>query len=83
MPYGVAVVSVDPGSSADQAGLQPSSNGKGDVITAIDGKPMKTFDDLANYIDQKSVGDKVTLTVHRDGKDIQLTATLQAWDSSA
>jgi S1-C subfamily serine protease len=44
---------------------------------------MKTFDDLANYIDQKSVGDKVTLTVHRDGKDIQLTATLQAWDSSA
>ncbi len=83
VPYGVAVVSVDPGSSADQAGLQPSSNGKGDVITAIDGKAMKSFDDLANYVDQKSVGDKVTLTVHRNGKDLQLTATLQSWNSSA
>jgi S1-C subfamily serine protease len=83
VPYGVAVVNVDPGSSADQAGLQPSSNGKGDVITAIDGQPMKTFDDLANYIDQKQVGDEVKLTVHRDGKDIELTAKLESWDSSA
>jgi len=81
--YGVAVVSVDPGSAADQAGLKPSENGNGDVITAIDGKPMKTFDDLANYIDQKQVGDEVKLTVHRDGKDIQLTAKLESWDSSA
>lgn len=81
--YGVAVVSVDPGSSADQAGLKPSANGTGDVITAIDGQSMKTFDDLANYIDQKQVGDEVKLTVHRDGKDITLTAKLESWDSSA
>ncbi|MBF6600979.1 MAG: trypsin-like peptidase domain-containing protein [Dehalococcoidia bacterium] len=81
--YGVAVVNVDPGSSAEQAGLQPSSNGNGDVITAIDGKTMKTFEGLANYIDQKNVGDKVTLTVRRGGKDLKLTATLQAWNSAA
>jgi S1-C subfamily serine protease len=81
--HGVLVASVQSGSSADKAGLQSPSNGSGDVITAIDGKQMNTFDDLANYIDTKNVGDKVTITVHRDGKDIQLTATLESWDSSA
>jgi putative serine protease PepD len=81
--HGVLVASVQNGSSADKAGLQSPSNGAGDVITAIDGKPMKTFDDLANYIDTKTVGDKVTITVHRDGKDQDLTATLESWDSSA
>ncbi len=83
VPYGIAVVTVAPGSAAEQAGLRGASNGNGDVITAIDGKPMKSFDALANYIDSKSVGDKVTLTVHRDGKTIQLTATLQAWGTTA
>ena len=81
--HGVAVISVESGSAADEAGLQSPANGTGDVIVAIDGKPMKTFDDLANYIDTKTVGDEVTLKVHRDGKDIELTATLRAWDSSA
>jgi len=80
---GVAVATIDPGSAADKAGLKASSAGQGDVIVAIDGKAMKTFEDLADYIDSKQVGDKVTITVHRDGKDMDLTATLQAWDSSA
>ena len=81
--HGVAVISVERGSAADDAGLQGSSNGTGDVIVAIDGKDMKTFDDLANYVDSKSIGDKITLKVHRDGKDTDLTATLKAWDSGA
>jgi S1-C subfamily serine protease len=80
---GVAVQTIDPGSAADKAGLQASSDGQGDVIVTIDGNAMKTFEDLADYIDSKQVGDKVTITVHRDGKDMELTATLQAWDSSA
>ena len=81
--YGVAVANVESGSAADDAGLKAPSGGNGDVITAIDGKPMKTFDDLAGYIDSKNVGDKVTLTVHRDGKDMQIDVTLKGWDSSA
>ncbi|MDP9238409.1 MAG: trypsin-like peptidase domain-containing protein [Chloroflexota bacterium] len=80
---GVVVVLVESGSSADKAGPKSSSNGTGDVITAIDGHSMKTFENLADYIDGKSVGDQVKLTVHRDGKDIELSATLMAWDSSA
>lgn len=83
VPYGVAVLSVENGSAADGAGLVSSADGTGDVIVEIDGEPMRTFEDLADYIDGKSVGDQVTLKVHRDGEDIELTATLEPWDSSA
>jgi len=83
VPYGVAVISVDPDSAADDAGLRPSQNGDGDVIVEIDGQPMETFEDLADYIDSRSTGDDVTLKVHRDGEDIELQATLRSWDSSA
>jgi S1-C subfamily serine protease len=81
--FGVAVMAVESGSSADKAGLKSAANGVGDVIISIDDQQMKTFDDLANYVDSRQVGDKVSLKVHRDGKDIDLTATLQGWDSSA
>lgn len=83
VPQGVAVISVDPGSAADEAGLQESADGEGDVITAIDGQPMNTFEKLADYIDGKNVGDEVTLSVRRDGEDLELTATLRSWDSTA
>jgi 2-alkenal reductase len=47
----------------------------GDVITAIDGQPVKTFDDMLVYLSlQTSPGQEVTLTVLRDGKyqDVKL-----------
>ena len=81
--HGVAVVAVDSGSGAGQAGLKSSANGKGDVIIALDGKAVASFDAVADYIDTKSVGDQVKLTVQRDGKTIDITATLKSWDSSA
>jgi S1-C subfamily serine protease len=81
--HGVAVLTVEPGSAADDAGLESSENGEGDVITEIDGQAMKTFEDLADYVDSKQVGDEVTLTVQRDGEEIELQATLESWDSSA
>jgi S1-C subfamily serine protease len=83
VPYGVAVLTVERGSAADDAGLQPAENGTGDVIIEIDGQAMHKFEDLANYIDTKKAGDEVTLKVHRDGKDVELKATLKSWDSSA
>ena len=45
--------------------------------------PTKKFEDLANYIDTKKVGDQVTLTVRRGGKDIQVTATLESWGNAS
>jgi C-terminal processing protease CtpA/Prc len=51
----------------------------GDIITAIDGQPTRQIDDIINYIElHKNVGDNVKLTVNRDGKVMDLTATLQA-----
>ena len=47
----------------------------GDVITAIDGHPVKTFDDLLVYLSlHTSPGQEVTLTILRDGKykDVKL-----------
>ena len=51
----------------------------GDIITAIDGHPVRQIDDIINYIEsQKGVGDNIKLTVNRNGKIMDLTATLQA-----
>jgi S1-C subfamily serine protease len=80
---GVRIIAVENGGAGDQAGLRGSENSGGDVITAIDGVAMTKFEDLADYIDSKQVGDEVTLTVRRDGKDIELKARLEAWNSSA
>ncbi len=79
---GVMVGQVLAGSPADRAGLKgadreveteflpvcPKEAG-GDVITAIEGKPVTTFDNVLDYLMRyTSPGDKITLTVLRDGK---------------
>ncbi len=85
--HGLLVVSVRPGSPAEQIGLRPAQRRRtvfgrlvftgGDIVTAVDGHPLKTRDDLILYLEnRKRVGDQVTLTVWRDGKSIELTATL-------
>lgn len=75
---GVLVVDVARRSAADDAGLR-----EGDVIVALDGQPVETFDQLADAIDAKEVGDTVTVTVNRDGEELQLTAKLRDWDAQA
>jgi S1-C subfamily serine protease len=80
---GVVVASVTPGSPADIAGIIGRvENGNipaGDIITAIDGHQVKRMEDIISYIEeQKSVGDKVVITVNRGGQSLDLTATLQA-----
>jgi S1-C subfamily serine protease len=84
---GVLVASVQPDGPADRAGLRglatPDDNGASpqaaDIITAVDGHPVRQIDDIINYIEsQKSVGDNIKLTVNRNGQIMDLTATLQA-----
>jgi len=38
-----------------------------DIITAVNGSPIKNSSDFYNYINNKSVGDKVVLTTMHDG----------------
>lgn len=91
---GALVVDVTPNSPADKAGLQGSTrqvtiDGStvrvgGDVITAIDGESIKTFDDLVAYLARSTqVGQTVKLTVLRDGKPVSIDVTLAARPGSA
>jgi regulator of sigma E protease len=59
------------GSAAEQAGLRP-----GDLVTSVDGTPISRFEELRRVI-ELSPGEALRLSVHRDGQDIDLTATPQ------
>jgi S1-C subfamily serine protease len=75
---GVLVVDVVANGPAAKAGLQGSGqpDSSDDVITAIDGKHLSTIDDLTAYLDTKKVGDRVTLTVMRNGQQRSIVVTL-------
>lgn len=85
---GVLVEAVRSNSPAEQAGLQGGTKSitlggqevmiGGDVITAIDGKSVTSMDDLLSILQQNEVGQKVTLSVVRDGKQLEVTTTLAA-----
>ena len=87
---GVVVDQVVKGGPAQKAGLVAATLDDnniphgGDIITAVDGHPIKTIYDIIAYVDeQKSVGDKVDLTINRMGKTMDLTLTLQARPASS
>lgn len=67
---GIYVSTVDQFSAAEKAGIKI-----GDIITAIDGKEVKTMDELNEIKNTHKIGDTVTLKVYRDGKyqDIKVT----------
>ena len=64
------------GSPADQAGIQP-----GDVITAIDGRPVTQSDELVVAIRAKAPGDDVTLTVQSGDSSQDVVVTLASNDN--
>ncbi|HJU82868.1 MAG TPA: trypsin-like peptidase domain-containing protein [Holophagaceae bacterium] len=68
---GVVVSGVERGQAADKAGLQ-----RLDVITAVDGQIVRSPDDLVNAVSARRAGEQVRLTVVRDGKTVNLEATL-------
>ncbi|WP_296227114.1 trypsin-like peptidase domain-containing protein [uncultured Lactobacillus sp.] len=70
---GLYVVSVTSGSAAASAGIK-----KGDVITAADGKTVNDVATLHSILYSHNVGDKVKITVNRNGKAMTFTVTLQA-----
>ncbi|MFQ9127879.1 MAG: S1C family serine protease [Butyricicoccaceae bacterium] len=70
---GVQVYSIDSRAKAASEGLQV-----GDVITAVDGTPTPTMDDVNTVKEGKKAGDKLTLSVYRisTGKTLNITVTL-------
>jgi S1-C subfamily serine protease len=83
---GVLIASVDNGSPADKAGLKGgdktvSINGNevpvgGDIITAVDGQSVESIQSLREMLSNYYPGDIVTLTILRDGGEMQVSVTL-------
>ena len=85
---GAYVSGIEDGGPADNAGLRgftgraeidgmPVPVG-GDVVIAMNGQPVRDMDDLILAVSRQEIGDRIALTVLRDGQQVELTAELAA-----
>jgi len=88
-PTGSLISRVVPGGPADEAGLRGGSGEKiefqgrkvdvgGDTIVAVDGQKLVAENDLSRLVATYDPGDQVSLTIIRDGKEMDLDVTLGA-----
>jgi serine protease Do len=70
---GVRIDGVVKGGAGELAGLQ-----RNDVVLAIDGKTVHTSQDLQGIIGMHHAGDRISLKVWREGREIEKTVTLKA-----
>jgi serine protease Do/serine protease DegQ len=75
---GALVSQVVDGSAAEKAGVKA-----GDVVTAVNGRPVKDAGSLRNAIGLLSIGEKVDLSLLRDGKPRRVTALVSERDAAA
>jgi S1-C subfamily serine protease len=80
---GVAVIQVDDRGPARKAGLRAATTPQdadvprgGDLVVAVDGRPVEDMADISRAVSSRSVGDPLTLTVLRDGRRVTLRVTL-------
>jgi S1-C subfamily serine protease len=83
---GVLILNVHPGGPAAKAGLRPTRRDEdgniipGDAIVAVDGKEVKTANELFDILEGHAIGDEVTLTIWRDGERSTTKVKLAATD---
>lgn len=70
-PPGPTIISVEPGKSADLAGIEV-----GDNIISFEGKQVQTMNDLASFVQFHPPGEYAAMIVYRNGEEIRLTATI-------
>ena len=79
---GALVMYVTDGSGAARAGIMPTRRSRsgeiilGDLIVAIDDKPITSNNDLLLTLEKYKPGDQVSVKVKRDGKTSTVTVTL-------
>ncbi len=80
---GVYVSTVFPDSPAEKAGLVADSasglTGSGDIIIAVDGRPVASVTDMVSYFNTMRPGSDVKLTILRNGATLEVSATLAEW----
>ena len=72
---GIYVAQVLNGSPAKEAGIQ-----RGDVIVKIEGTEVKTMEELNKIKNTKKIGDTITLTINRNGKETDVKVKLASDD---
>ncbi|MCT2581197.1 DegQ family serine endoprotease [Mesorhizobium sp. P16.1] len=75
---GAVIANVEPGSSAEKAGLQV-----GNVVTAIDGHPVQGTTDLRNRIGLTPAGSTVKFAVKRANGEVTIDVTIAAQESAS
>jgi len=85
---GLLIEGIERGSPADDAGLKGPNRSVivgmyrlgvgGDLITEVDGAPATSPDSLRRAINRKRAGDKLDLSLYRNGRTVQLSVTLGA-----
>lgn len=83
VPDGIAVGRVWANSPAQSIGLEPFRTAlgavRGDIITAVDGRPVSSVDEMVTYFNGLRPGHTVTLSVFRNMDTVQIEATLAPW----
>jgi S1-C subfamily serine protease len=84
--FGLLIIGVVPGSSADQAGLRAGTERAylgnipvmlgGDLIVAIDGEKIQDQDDLTQMMNNHRAGDSVKVTIYRNKKKMDVEVSL-------
>lgn len=79
---GLLVVNVEPGSSAAKAGIRETRQALGgivlgDIILAVNGVPVETYDDLRNQFERYRIGDEVTLIIQRGDENLEVKVRLE------
>ncbi len=79
---GVLVINVQPESSAAKAGIRQTSEISGDIILgdiiqAVNGEAVESYNDLRNEIDKYHIGEEVTLSILRGEEHLQVSLRLE------
>ena len=81
---GVLLLKVEPGSAADTAGLRGTRFDRdgdvipGDIIIALNGRPVDSVAALLSRLDDHRIGDRVNLRIWRSGREMDTEVVLQA-----
>jgi S1-C subfamily serine protease len=80
---GVLILDVAEGSAAAAAGLRPTRRAAdgalvpGDFLQSVDGKPVRTVDDVQAALERRKAGDTLEVAVWRNGQAAKVAITLQ------